>query len=234
MDLELERWIVIAIDDAAARVPLPPLERRLPPIRQWPRRSPVGLFAAAVLVLIAATLLISVGASRVLPAAPGPTPRPAGDVLLPGGTESQTWGRVWVEANGFTVLRPTTLPDWGPGAGANGVVYHVTIRGSEATAYQLAYFDREASRPVPPRILFMAERADAPPPRTAAGEQVSEVSVRGERAQLITGTDRSVRLIWTEAGFRYWVQAQPGTAAGELLRSAESLRPVVDAEGNTR
>jgi hypothetical protein len=231
MDDRMERWTVTAFDDAAARIPLPPRERWLPRDRRG--RTPFGaiaLTAAAIALTIGAAWLVMDG--RIVPAAPSARPAPSGLIpLAPGGTEAQTWGKVWSVTTGATVLRPTWLP-----IADSDTSYSVETGSRGLHRYVVGYYPKNVFPPGPRpfRLLFIAEGPDVLPPTRGPGETSEDVTVRGQSGRLLTATDGAPRVIWTEDGIRYTIQAVAGISASDVLRIAESLKTVTDADGTTR
>ena len=233
MDDKMERWTVTAFDDAAVRITLPPRERWLPADRH-PRSSwlPMAM-TAAVVALVVGTALWLVADGRIVPAAPSAKPTPSNLILLaPGGTVAKTWGKVMSMSMGATVLRPTWLPETDLDAS-----YDVMTTSRGLYRYVVGYYPKNVfpPGPRPPQLLFIAEGADVLKPRPAAGESVVTVTMRGGlTGDLITAPDGGVRVIWMENDIRYTIQAITGIPATDVLRIAESLAPVIDAEGTTR
>ena len=229
MDDKMERWTVTAFDDATARITLPPRERWLPVDRR-PRSSWLAMaMTAAVVALVVGAALWLVADGRIVPAAPSAKPTPSNVIrLAPGGTEAQTWGGVWSRAMGATVLRPTWLPetDLSPS-------YDVMTTSRGLYRYVVGYYPKNVfpAGPQPWHFLFIAEGADVLPPRLGPGDSAETVSVRGQTGQLVTSPERELRVVWMENGIRYTIQAGTGIPASEVLRVAESLVRVVDADG---
>src|SRR5205823_1040706 len=110
MDDEMQLWTVRAFDDASALVPLPPRERWIPKDVR-PERTTPALMAVAIAILLAFGLALWFGFSdRLVPASSAKPIPPGGMVLVPGSSESSTWGGVYEHSLGATVLRPTWLP----------------------------------------------------------------------------------------------------------------------------
>jgi len=224
MDDEMEIWTVRAFDDASARVALPPRERWVPTkIRRYDA-APVLAAAIAVLVVFGVAWWLGSG-GRFVPAASA-KPTPPGMILLPGSSESSTWGGVYERSFGATVLRPTWLP------------FAVEkTNSSVATAgrfinYGVGYVTNDYQS----QLFFLAESTDYPPSQLGPGENSTDVTVRGGRdARLITAADGRPRVIWTENEVRYTVQAvSTAISATDLLRVVELLAPVVSTSGATR
>ena len=60
------------------------------------------------------------------------------------------------------------------------------------------------------------------------------LTVRGQTGRLITAPEGEARVVWSENGIRYTIQAAAGISSSDVLRIAESSAPVVDAEGSSR
>jgi len=229
MDDKMERWTVTAFDDAAARIALPPRERWLPTDRR-PRSSlPSTALSFALVAIVLAVALWLVADGRIVPAGPSAKPAPTNLIrLAPGGTEAQTWGAVWSRSMGATVLRPTWLSeaDLGPS-------YDVVTTSKGLYRYVVGYYPKIVfpSGPQPWHFLFIAEGSDVLTPRLGTGDSAEYVSVRGQTGQLITATNGEVRVVWMENGIRYTIQAGSGIPWSDVLRVAESMMRVVDADG---
>jgi hypothetical protein len=172
-----------------------------------------------------------IGEGRIVPAAPSVAPKPSGLIqLVAGGTEAETWGKVWSVSKGAMVLRPTWLPISGLDPSYDVVTSDTLQR------YVVGYYPHNVfpPGPRPARLLFIGEGPAVAAPTIAAGESSVNISVRGQSARLITAPDGAPRVIWTENGIRYTVQAVVGISSDDVLRVAESLAPVIDAGGNTR
>lgn len=232
MDDKMERWTVTAFDDAAARITLPPRERWLPADRR-PRSSWLAMaMTAAAVALVVGIALWLVADGRIVPASPSAKPTPSNLIrLAPGGTEAQTWGGVWSRSLGATVLRPTWLPETDL-----DVSYDVVTTSNGLYRYIVGYYPKNAFPPGPRpwRFLFIGEGPDVLKSRPGAGESVVNVTVRGMAGEMITATDGGFRLVWMEGDFRYTIQAATGIPANDVLRSAESLVKVIDADGKFR
>jgi hypothetical protein len=233
MDDKLELWTVMTFDDAAARIALPPHERWIPADRRRKTSAPLAALAAALVVFVFGAAVWLVADGRLVPAAPTAKPAPSNLIrLAPGGTEAQTWGKVWSVATGVTVLRPTWLP-----VSDLDTSYDVmaTSRGG-LYRYIVGYYPRSVSptAPRPPRLLFIAEGPDVLPPQLGPGDRAENVTVRGQAGRLITAPGDEARVVWSENGIRYTIQAAAGISSTDVLRIAESLAPVVDAEGSSR
>jgi uncharacterized protein DUF4367 len=144
--------------------------------------------------------------------------------MTPGGSESETWGKVWSSSDHAAVLRPTWLPFTIDVTKTN---YHVETSGRGLTRYLVLY--TRASGPAP-QLLFMAEGPDVIAGQRGPDESRDDVVVRGQGAQLLTSPDGTSRVVWSEGGIRYTVQGFQLTR-GELLKIVESLMPVLDANG---
>ncbi len=225
MDDDLQLWTVRVFDDASARVTLPVRERWVPE-RPRARRSDFR-FVALVSVAAATVLgvvLLSELAERTVPAARQPTP--SGYVLVPGGSEAETWGKVWSVSGHVAVLRPTWIPF--PAEITN---YSVETSSRGLTRYSVAYL-RAADRTY--RLLFVAEGPDIQQGKLGPGEESENVVVRGRNAQLVTSPDGVLRVIWTEGDLRYTVQASAGTTRSNLLFIVDSMSPVTGESGAPR
>lgn len=228
MDDRMERWTVTAFDDASALIALPPRERWLPADPRPTSRLRALALTAGVLALLFGVASWLVAEGRLVPAAPQPTP--AGALPLVRGTsEPQTWGTVWSSSLGAAALRPTWLPISNSVAGSN-----VTTSAGRLHRYSVGYYAEPLFGPRSIPLLFLGEGPDALPSRLGPGEHQADVTVRGQSGKLITGDDGAqfpIRVTWIEGGIRYTINAAKGISAGDLLRVAESLRPVVDANG---
>ncbi|MEP6694583.1 MAG: DUF4367 domain-containing protein [Chloroflexota bacterium] len=233
MDDQMERWTVTAFDDASARIALPPRERWLPTDRRAPTSiSTLALTFAVVAAIAVALWLVADG--RIIPATSSARPTPTGLIrLAPGGTEAQTWGKVWSVSQGATVLRPVQTFVW---VHTSDTSYDVTTSSNGLHRYVVGYYGKDdfPSLPRPWSLLFIGEGSDVLPPQLGPGESSENVTVRGQTGRLITAPDKSVRVVWNENGIRYTIQAKLGITASDVLGIAESLAPVVDANGNTR
>jgi len=231
MDDKMERWTVTAFDDAVARITLPPRERWLPERRSRSALPATALtFALAAIVLGVALWLVVDG--RIVPAAPSAKPTPSNLIrLAPAGTEAQTWGKVWTDSLGAAVLRPTWLP-----ISSSDVREDVTIAAGRLHRYVVGYYSQTIFPPDPRslQLLFIGEGPDVLKSRPGAGESVVNVTVRGLAGDLITATDGGFRVVWMEGDFRYTIQAAAGIPANDVLRCAESLVRVIDADGKFR
>jgi hypothetical protein len=232
MDDKMEHWTVTSFDDAAARVALPPRERWLPADRRSKASVPAMVLTAAAIALTVGVALWLVADGRIVPAAPSARPTPSNIIpLTRGGTEAQTWGKVWSVSQGATVLRPTWLPftDFDP-------TYDVVTTSRGLHRYFVGYHPKNVFPPGPRpwHLLFIAEGPDVLKSRHGVGESSMNVTVRGQIGELITATDGGLRVVWMENDIRYTIQAETGISASDLLRVAESLVPVVDGDGNTR
>jgi hypothetical protein len=231
MDDKMERWTVTSFDDAVARITLPPRERWLPAGRRAKASLPVLVLTAAAILLTVGIALWLIEDSRIVPAAPSATPAaPTMIPLTPGASEAETWGKVWSVTQGVTVLRPSWLPltDFD-----TSLTVVTTSRG--LYHYFVSYHPKNVFTPGvrPSHFMFIAEGPDVPKTLPGFGESSASVTVRGQTGQLITASDGGLRVVWMENDIRYTVQAAVSIAAGDVLRVAESLRPVVDVEGNT-
>jgi hypothetical protein len=229
MDDNMERWTVTAFDDAVARINLPPRERWLPSDRRTRSWLPALAISAAVVAMLVGAALWLVADGRFVPASPSAKPAPSNLIrLVPGGTEAQTWGGVWSRSMGATVLRPTWLPETDLDAS-----YDVVTSSRGLFRYVVGYYPKNAFPPGPRpwRFLFIAEGTDVLPARLGTGESAVFINTRGQTGQLITATDGARRVIWIENGIIYTIQAAPSIPASDVLRVAESLMPVVDADG---
>ena len=229
MDDKRERWTVTSFDDAAARIALPPRERWLPTDRRSRSSLPSTALTFALVAIVLAVALWLVADGRIVSAGPSAKPAPTNLIrLAPGGTEAQTWGAVWSRSMGAAVLRPTWLPqtDLTPS-------YDVVTTSKGLYRYMVGYYPKIVfpSGPQPWHFLFIAEGADVLPPRLGPGDSAEIVTVRGQAGQLITAPDSEVRVVWMENGLRYTIQAGTGIPASEVLRVAESMMRVVDADG---
>jgi hypothetical protein len=233
MDDRLERWTVMAFDDAAARIALPPREHWLPAQRRSSTSLATVALTAAVLALAVGAALWLVSDDRLVPAAPSAKPTPANLIrLAPGGTEAQTWGKVFSVSMGATVLRPTWLPVTDLDSS-----YDVMTTSRGLYRYVVGYYPKNVfpPGPRPPHLLFIAEGPDVLKARPAAGDSVVTVTLRGGlTGDLITASDGEQRVIWMENDIRYTIQAAVGIPAADVLRIAESLAVVIDPDGTTR
>jgi len=229
MDDKMERWTVTAFDDAAARITLPPRERWLPADRR-PRSSlPATALTFALVAIVLGVGLWLVADGRIVPAAPSAKPAPTNLIrLAPGGTEAHTWGAVWSRSMGATVLRPTWLPE-----GDLSSSYDVVTTSRGLQRYVVGYYPKIIfpAGPQPWHFLFIAEGADVLPPRLGPGDSAENVNVRGQTGQLVTSPEGELRVVWMENGIRYTIQAGSGIPANVVLRVAESMTRVVDADG---
>ena len=229
MDDKMERWTVTAFDDASARITLPPRERWLPADRRSRSSLPSTALSFALVAIVLGVALWLVADGRIVPAGPSAKPAPTNLIrLTPGGTEAQTWGKVWSVSMGATVLRPTWLPETDDLSPSYDVV-----TTSRLYRYVVGYYPKNVFPPGPRpwHFLFIAEGADVLPPRLGTGDSAEIVNVRGQTGQLITATNGEVRVVWMENGIRYTIQAGTGIPASDVLRVAESLVRVVDADG---
>jgi hypothetical protein len=232
MDEKMEQRTVTSFDDAAARIALPPRARWLPVHRRSKSSLPAMVLTAAAIVLTAGVALWLVADGRIVPAAPSAKPAPSNLIrLAPGGSEAQTWGKVWSLSQGATVLRPTWVPvgDFNPS-------YDVVTSSRGLYRYLVGYYPKNVfpDGPRPWHLLFIAEGPDVLKPQHGIGEAGANVTVRGQTGELITATDGGFRVVWMENDIRYTIQAETGISASDLLRVAESLVPVVDGDGSTR
>jgi hypothetical protein len=229
MDEKMERWTVTAFDDAAARITLPPRERWLPTDRH-PRSSWLAMaMTAAVVALVIGTALWLGADGRIVPAAPSAKPTPSNLIrLAPGGTEAQTWGKVWTGSLGAAVLRPTWLP-----ISSSDVREDVTVRAGRLYRYVVGYYSQTIFPPDPRslQLLFIGEGPDVLKGRPGAGESFVSVTVRGQAGELVTANDGGFRVVWMEGDIRYTIQAVSGIPASDVLRVAEGLLRVVDPDG---
>lgn len=231
MDDKLERWTVTSFDDAAARIALPPRERWLPADRR-PGTSLPAIALSFALVAVLGVALWLVAGGRIVPAAPSARPTPSNVIpLTPSGSGAQAWGRVWSLSQGATVLRPTWLPFTDFDASSDVMT---TSRG--LARYLVGYYPKNVfpPNPRPWHLLFIAEGPDVLKSQHGPGESSANVTVRGQAGELITATDGGLRVVWMENDIRYTIQAEVGMSASDVLHVAESLAPVVDADGNTR
>ena len=227
MDDEMEIWTVRAFDDASARVALPPRDRWVPTKVQRSDAAPVLAAAAIAVVVIFGVAWWLGSGDRFVPASSAKPIPPGGMVLLPGSSESSTWGGVYEHSLGATVLRPTWLPF------AVEKTNSSIATGGRFINYGVGYVTNDYQ----PQLIFLAEAPDInPPPQLAPGEHSTDVTVRGGRdARLITAADGKPRVIWTENEVRYTVQAvSTKISATDLLRVVEGLAPVVDTSGAIR
>jgi hypothetical protein len=233
MDDKMERWTVTAFDDAAARITLPPRGQWLPSDRRTRSSWPALALSAAVVALVVVAALWLVSDGRIVPAAPSAKPTPSNLIrLAPGGTEAQTWGKVWSVSAGATVLRPTWLP-----ASDLDSSYDVVTTSRGLHRYVVGYYPKNVfpPGPRPPQLLFIAEGPDVLKSRPAPGESVASVTLRGgQSGEMIMAPDGGYRVVWMENEIRYTIQAITGIPATDVLRIAESLARVTDAEGTTR
>lgn len=221
MHEDLQLWTVRAFDDASARIALPPVERWVPRERRT-MEVPLTAYAVIAAALLVGVVVFSGLADRIVPAAPRPTP--SGYSMTPGASEAETWGNVWSASGHAAVLRPTWLPVTIDVSKTN---YHVQTSGGGLTRYIVLY-TRAAD--VTPQLLLMAEGPDILAARRGPGERSDDVRVRERSAQLLTTDDGTMRVIWSEGDVRYTVQSFHLTR-DELLKIAESLMPVVAADG---
>lgn len=231
MDDKLEHWTVTAFDDAAARVALPPRERWLPVDRRTKASLPMMVLTAAALAMTVGAALWLVADGRIIPGASSAKPTPSSLMpLTPGGSEEQTWGKVWSLSRSAGVLRPTWVPVTDPDAS-----YDVMTTSRGLYRYLVGYYPKNIFPPGPRPwlLLFIAEGPDVLKPQHGPGESSVNVTVRGQAGELITAADGGLRVVWIENDIRYTIQAEV-IPAEDLLRIAESLVPVVDGDGNTR
>jgi hypothetical protein len=225
---DMQLWTVRAFDDASARVPLPPRDRWVPTEVQRDHAGPV-LAVAALAILLALSIALWLGfGDRLVPSSSAKPIPPGGMVLIPGSSESSTWGGVYEHSLGATVLRPTWLPF------AVEKTNSSVVTGGRFIEYAVGYVTNDYRDP---QLFFLAEAPDATaPPRLGPGEHSTDVTVRGGRdAQLITASDGRPRVIWTENELRYTVQAVAATiSSNDLLRVVEGLAAVVSPSGATR
>ena len=229
MDDKMERWTVTAFDDAAARITLPPRERWLPADRRPRSFLPATALTFALVAIVLGVGLWLVADGRIVPAAPSAKPAPTNLIrLAPGGTEAHTWGEVWSRSMGATVLRPTWLPE-----GDLSSSYDVVTTSRGLQRYVVGYYPKIIfpAGPQPWHFLFIAEGADVLPPRLGPGDSAENVNVRGQTGQLVTSPEGELRVVWMENGIRYTIQAGSGIPANVVLRVAESMTRVVDADG---
>jgi hypothetical protein len=232
MDDKMEHWTVTSFDDATARIALPPRERWLPADRRTKTSLPMMVLTAAALALSVGVALWLVADGRITPAAPSAKPTPSNVIrLAPGGSEAQTWGKVWSLSQSAGVLRPTWVPITDFDAS-----YDVMTTGRGLYRYLVGYYPKNVfpAGPRPWHLLFIAEGPDVLKPQHGPGESSVSVTVRGQAGELITATDGGLRVVWMEKDIRYTIQAEVGIRADDLLRVAESLVPVVDGDGKTR
>jgi hypothetical protein len=231
MDDKMEHWTVTAFDDAAARIALPPRERWLPVDRRTKASLPMMVLTAVALALTVGAALWLVADGRIIPAAPSAKPTPSNVIpLTPGGSEAQTWGKVWSVSRSAGVLRPTWVP-------VTDFDTSYTVETSDRFyRYFVGYYPKNVfpSGPRPWHLLFIAEGPDVLKSRHGAGESSENVTVRGQAGELITAADGGLRVVWMENDIRYTIQAEVRIRANDLLRVAESLVPVVDGDGRTR
>jgi len=224
MDADLQLWTVRAFDDASARIAVPARERWVP---QGPRGSRSDLRVVALVAVAAAVafgvVLLSGLAERSVPAAPRPTP--SGYVLVPGGSEAETWGTVWSSSGHAAVLRPTWLP-----FPVEVTTYSVETSSRGLARYLVGYV-RATDRTY--QLLLIAEGPDILQGRRGPGEGTDDVVVRGTAAQLFTSPDGTLRVVWTEGDLRYTVQSADLNQA-TLIKVADSLTPVLDSNGSVR
>jgi hypothetical protein len=231
MDEDLQVWTVRAFDDASARVALPTRERWIPVDRKG-ARSDLPVFAAvgAGLVVLAIALWatvpgpIDVGAPKATPTVAPTLSR----IVSSSEAESGAWGTAWTHAAGATVLRPTWLPEI-PGQRIGSSIVTSSL-GLES--YSISYAPLEQG--FDPRLrqaIFILERPDAPKPSAIQdGGAPESVTVQGHPAELVGNGSGALQLSWMQGGYRYAIQSAQLTRA-ELLRIAESLTPVVAADG---
>jgi hypothetical protein len=225
MDEELQLWTVRAFDDASARVALPAPDRWVPRrARESAGELRFFAFVACAAAVALGIVLLSGLSERRVPAAPRPTP--SGYVLVPGGSEAETWGKVWSFSGHAAVLRPTWLP-----FPVESTSYSVETSSRGLTRYLVGYA-RGAERTY--RLLLIAEGPDVRQGQRGPGERPDDLVVRGHDAQLLTSPDGSLRIIWTEGDLRYTVQAMAGINADDLVRVVESMSPVTDESGAPR
>ena len=232
MDDKLELWTVTTFDDAAALVALPPHERWVPADRRQRSSAPLAALAAALVVFVFGAAVWLVADGRLVPAAPSAKPAPSNVIrLAPGGTEAQTWGKVWSVSMGATVLRPTWLP-----VSELTTSYDVVTTSRGLYRYIVGYYPKNVfpTGPRPPHLLFIAEGPEVLPPQLGPGDSAENVTVRGQTGRLITAPAGEARVVWSENGIRYTIQAAAGISSSDVLHIAESLASVVDAEGSSR
>ena len=226
MDDEMQLWTVRAFDDASARVPLPPRERWVPTETHREHAGPVLLLAAiAIIFAFGVALWVGFG-DRLVPASSAKPIPPGGMILLPGSSESSTWGSVYEHSLGATVLRPTWLPFEVEKTNSS------VVTGGKFLSYAVGYVTNDYKQP---QLLFFAEALDTPPSQLAPGERSTDVTIRGRDARLVTAPDGKPRVIWTENEVRYTVQAASvAISAADLLRVVEGLAAVVNTSGAIR
>ena len=228
MDDEMQLWTVRAFDDASALVPLPPRERWIPKDVRPQRATPV-LVAAAIAILLALGVALWVGfGDRLVPASSAKPIPPGGMVLVPGSSESSTWGGVYERSLGATVLRPTWLPFEVEKTNSS------VVTGGRFLSYAVGYVTNDYKSS---QLFFIAEAPDATgPPRLGPGEHSTDITVRsGRDARLIAAADGTPRVIWTENEVRYTVQAvSTAISTADLLRIVDGLAPVVNVSGAFR
>jgi hypothetical protein len=231
MDERMERWLVTTFDDAVAQVALPPRAAWLPKRAERRGHGWLMTFAAVAVIFVTGAVLGGLAGRDAFRAAAPAKPSSPTATLVPGGSESETWGKVWSVSMGATVLRPTWLP---PLDAATS--YDVATSSNGLSRYIVAY---SARSPVPPGprpavVVFIAEGPDIRAPVLARGESSENILIRGQEGRFITATDGTPRIIWTENGIRYTVQLGTGVPPETIFRIVSSLAPVVDAQGNTR
>jgi len=187
---------------------------------------------AAVLVGI---VLVFADPSRIgireLPATPSPTfSRNDSGTPLP--TEAEAWGRIWSQAKGVAVLRPTWLPKSKDEFGIDPVV---RTAPDGFFSYNFLYIEQHS---VPGTTVWTVEFfADSLENQGGGfihfGGVPETVMVRGHRAELTGNGSPGWVLVWSEGDYRYAIQAS-AVSREDLLRIADSLAPVIDDAGNTR
>ena len=185
---------------------------------------------AAVLVGI---VLVFADPSRIgvreLPATPSPTfSRNDSGTPLP--TEAEAWGRIWSQAKGVAVLRPTWLPK-----GKDEYQVDPTVRTAPDGSFSYSYLYLELhSVTAVWTVEFFADSVETQGGGFIHFGGVPEtVTVRGRRAELTGNGSPGWVLVWSEGDYRYAIQAF-AISREDLLRIADSLAHVVDDAGNTR
>src|SRR2546430_8153057 len=187
---------------------------------------------AAVLVGI---VLVFADPSRIgireLPATPSPTfSRNDSGTPLP--TEAEAWGRIWSQAKGVAVLRPTWLPK---GKDEYGVDPVTRTAPDGFFGYSFLYIElHSVPRTTVWTVQFFADALETQGGGFIHFGGVPETgTIRGHAAELTGSGSPGWGLVWSEGDYRYPIQAS-AVSRQDLLRIAGLLAQVVNDAGNTR
>jgi hypothetical protein len=185
-------------------------------------------------VLLVGIVLVFADPSRMGVRKPPLTPSPTfstNDSGTPLPTEAEAWGRIWSQAKGVAVLRPTWLPKskdeyqidpmvrTAPDGSLGYSFWYIALRSAPGTAVWTVEFFADSVETQGGGFIHF-------------GGVPETVTIRRHAAELTGNGSPGWVLVWTEGSYRYAIQAF-AVSRDDLLRIADSLAQVVNDAGNT-